>query len=117
MFAAASPLAALLTAGLLSAIPGVTDNIPLVVLFSGGTVLYAATSHILPSVSTHSGGRGGAGGVGGGGGAQHQHSQHNAHAGGLDRAQLVFVSLGMLLPWVLSATVFGAGGHHHGHHS
>lgn len=102
LFAAASPLAALLTYGLLSAVPGITDNIPLVVLFSGGTVLYAATMHILPG-AMH----------GGGGKAQGQHHHHSHHNGTLDRSQLLLVSLGMLLPLVLSAAF---GEHHHHHH-
>jgi zinc transporter 9 len=99
MFAAASPLAAVITYGLLSALPGVTDNIPLVVLFSGGTVLYAATMHILPGAmqSSSSGGKG---------------AQQHQHGGAMNRSQLMLVSLGMLLPLVLSAAL---GGHHHHH--
>lgn len=100
MFAAASPLAAVLTYGLLSAIPGITDNIPLVVLFSGGTVLYAATMHILPGAMQHSN-------ISSSSKGQHQ------HGGSLDRSQLLLVSLGMLLPLILSAAF---GGHHHHHH-
>lgn len=99
MFAAASPLAAVLTYGLLSSLPGITDNIPLVVLFSWGTVLYAATMHILPGAMHHSS-------SGGKGAQQHQ------HRGALNRSQLMLVSLGMLLPLVLSAAL---GGHHHHH--
>lgn len=103
LFAAASPLAALLTYGLLSAVPGITSNIPLVVLFSGGTVLYAASMHILPGAMRSSSSTSSKG-------AQH----HHQHAGSMDRSQLLLVSLGMLLPLVLS-TVF-AGHHHHHHH-
>lgn len=101
LFAAASPLAALLTYVLLSAVPGVSRNVPLVVLFSGGTVLYAAAMHILP------GALGGHGGEHGG--KQQQQQQHER---GTRRSQLLLVSLGMLLPLLLSAA-FGEGGHHH----
>ena len=100
LFAAASPLAAVLTYGLLSAVPGITDNIPLVVLFSGGTVLYAATVHVLPS-AMH------AGPVS----KDHEHTGR-PQDGSSGRSQLLLVSLGMLLPLVLSAA-FGHGHHHH----
>jgi zinc transporter ZupT len=96
LFAAASPLAALLTYGLLSAVPGVTRNVPLVVLFSGGTVLYAAAMHILPEALR---------------GGEHGGKQQER---GARRAQLLLVSLGMLLPLLLSA-LFGGEGHHHHH--
>jgi hypothetical protein len=98
LFSAASPAAAILTYGLLSALPGVTDNIPLVVLFSGGTVLYTAM-HIL---------------FGGGASATHSSSSAGSKApqqhGHAERAHVMFVSLGMLIPLVLNA-VFG---HEHG---
>lgn len=100
LFAAASPLAALLTYGLLSTVPGVARNVPLVVLFSGGTVLYAAAMHILP---------GALGGQGGEHGGKQQPQQHER---GARRSQLLLVSLGMLLPLLLSAA-FGGDGHHH----
>jgi zinc transporter 9 len=100
MFAATSPLAAVLTYGLLSALPGITDNIPLAVLFSGGTVLYAAAMHILPGAMQQSSSSGGKG------------AQQHQHGGAMNRSQLTLVSLGMLLPMVLSAAL---GGHHHHH--
>eukprot|EP00878_Enallax_costatus_P030046 GHUV01032656.1.p2 GENE.GHUV01032656.1~~GHUV01032656.1.p2 ORF type:complete len:143 (-),score=35.51 GHUV01032656.1:239-667(-) len=107
VFAAASPVAALLTYFTLSALPLMStgSNIPLAVLFSGGTVLYAATMHILPSAL---------------GGHEHQH-QHGtsvedaATPSKLGRSHqqlqqqqsgkktLLLVSAGMLLPLVLSA--------------
>lgn len=103
LFAAASPLAAVLTYGLLSTMPGITDNIPLVVLFSGGTVLYAATMHILPSaMQSSSRGR-----------STSKTHQHHEHGKTLDREQLLYVTLGMLIPLVLTAAF---GGHHHHHH-
>jgi zinc transporter 9 len=104
LFAAASPLAAVLTYGLLSAVPGITDNIPLVVLFSGGTVMYAATVHILPS-AMH------AGPIMAPGCQDHEHTGR-PHGDSSGRPQLLLVSLGMLLPLVLSAA-FGHGHHHH----
>lgn len=112
LFAAASPVAAVLTYGLLSALPFMSQggNIPLAVLFSGGTVLYAATMHILPS-------------------ALGSHGQAHHHVDSLGGAaisektsraspqlmqqrqliQLLLVSAGMLMPLVLTAVV------HHEH--
>jgi hypothetical protein len=51
-FSAIAPAAALLTFFLLRLSPGMNqpEQVALVVLFSGGTVLYAACIHILPSV-------------------------------------------------------------------
>ncbi|KAF6256235.1 Zinc/iron permease [Scenedesmus sp. NREL 46B-D3] len=119
LFSLASPAAALLTYLALSALPflSVGSNIALAVLFSGGTVLYAATMHILPgALGRHSHLQ-----------HQHQHGGSSAAGAGLSlkgrsskdgmqpvavqqRGQLLLVSLGMLLPLVLSA-VF-----HHDHH-
>jgi zinc transporter ZupT len=52
LFCGMSPLAAILTYGIFSQLPGVTTtmNIALCVLFSGGTFLYAACIHIFPSI-------------------------------------------------------------------
>lgn len=52
VFSATAPTAALLTYALLGAVPLLTSPtaVSLVVLFSGGTFLYAATMHILPEV-------------------------------------------------------------------
>lgn len=104
LFAAASPLAAVLTYGLLSAVPGITDNIPLVVLFSGGTVLYAATMHILPSAMRGSSSTSSRN-------TSKAHQQHE-HGKTLDREQLLYVTFGMLIPLVLTAAFAG---HHHHH--
>ena len=54
-FSSASPLAALITYGLIGAIPALSSasSTALCVLFSGGTFLYAACMHILPEVVGH----------------------------------------------------------------
>lgn len=54
-FSSASPLAALVTYGLIGAIPALSSasSTALCVLFSGGTFLYAACMHILPEVVGH----------------------------------------------------------------
>lgn len=54
-FASASPIVALLTYGLIGAIPALSSGAAtaLCVLFSGGTFLYAACMHILPEVIGH----------------------------------------------------------------
>lgn len=53
-FAATMPVTTLLTYWLLAAVPGAQQEggsvVPLCLLFSGGTVLYAATMHILPEL-------------------------------------------------------------------
>jgi zinc transporter ZupT len=96
-FAAASPLAALVTYVLLARLPFVTTggNIALILLFSGGTVLYAASQHIQPST---------------------QHSHGGANEGGsghgLDRISLGLMTAGMLAPLLLSALLHDEG---HGH--
>lgn len=102
LFAATSPVAALLTYCAMSALPfmSTASNIPLAILFSGGTVLYAATMHILPSALE--------------GHLQHQHGPSVGGAVGSSKLgrsqqqqsskkQLLLVSAGMLLPLVLSA--------------
>lgn len=111
LFAAVSPLAALLTYLLLTFISSTTSqgsSIPLAVLFSGGTVLYAATMHILPSAL---------------GSHQHQHECDTLRSDSDRRSrtqqmlvhtnkkakQLLYVSVGMLVPLMLSAVV------HHEH--
>lgn len=54
MFAATMPVTTLITYWLLAAVPGAQREggtvVPLCLLFSGGTVLYAATMHILPEL-------------------------------------------------------------------
>lgn len=54
-FSSASPLAALMTYGLIGVIPALSSasSTALCVLFSGGTFLYAACMHILPEVVGH----------------------------------------------------------------
>lgn len=54
-FSSASPLAAVVTYGLIGAIPALSSasSTALCVLFSGGTFLYAACMHILPEVVGH----------------------------------------------------------------
>ena len=54
-FSSASPLTALVTYGLIAAIPRLSSPAAtaLCVLFSGGTFLYAACMHILPEVVGH----------------------------------------------------------------
>lgn len=53
-FSAMMPVSTLLTYWLLAAVPGAQQEggvvVPLCLLFSGGTVLYAATMHILPEI-------------------------------------------------------------------
>lgn len=54
VFAATMPVTTLLTYWLLATVPGAQEEgggvVPLCLLFSGGTVLYAATMHILPEL-------------------------------------------------------------------
>ena len=54
-FSSASPLAAVITYGLIGIIPALSSasSTALCVLFSGGTFLYAACMHILPEVVGH----------------------------------------------------------------
>ena len=61
MFAAAAPAATLVTLCVLRALPILTSpsSVALAVIFSGGTLTYAATMHILPGVLA-GGGHGGA---------------------------------------------------------
>lgn len=87
-FSLASPLAALATYVLLTSAPALSSDagIALAVLFSGGTFLFAAAVHVLPSVS---------------GSSQP-----------LTRPQLAAAAAGMLLPLLLSAAI----PHDHHHH-
>jgi hypothetical protein len=113
LFAAASPLAAVATYGLLSRTPLVAHHIPLVVLFSGGTVLYAATAHILPSALASASAAASSSSPGGDGDVHgHVHGQGAAaeHAHGLDRRQLLLVTAGMAAPLLLSSLF-----HEHAH--
>jgi zinc transporter ZupT len=57
LFAAMSPVTAVVTYVLFGQLPGVTSqlNVALCVLFSGGTFLYAACIHIFPSIIASSG--------------------------------------------------------------
>ena len=86
LFSAAAPAATLATYSLLGSLSVLSSPaaVALCVIFSGGTFLHAATMHILPEVLSGSGGGG--------------------HMSG---AQLAAVTLGSLLPVVLSW------GHHH----
>jgi len=86
MFSVAAPAATLATYGLLGSLTFLSSPtaVALCVIFSGGTFLYAATMHILPEVLA-SGGNGGR----------------------MSSAQLAAVTVGSLLPVVLSW------GHHH----
>ncbi len=54
-FSSASPFSALLTYGLIGAVPALSSasSTALCVLFSGGTFLYAACMHILPEIVGH----------------------------------------------------------------
>eukprot|EP00877_Chromochloris_zofingiensis_P005743 jgi/Chrzof1/1516/Cz10g10210.t1 len=85
VFAATSPIMALLTYLTLSHAPGMTSDgsVALCVLFSGGTVLYAACIHILPALM-------------------------GPH-GSLSSSKLLALTVGMVLPMVLSLTI------HHSH--
>ncbi len=73
MFSAMMPVSTLITYWLLAAVPGAQQDggvvVPLCLLFSGGTVLYAATMHILPEIMS-------AASAGAGGGAQHLSMSH-----------------------------------------
>ncbi|WIA16388.1 hypothetical protein OEZ86_007876 [Tetradesmus obliquus] len=118
LFSLASPAAALLTYAALSALPGLSggSSIALAVLFSGGTVLYAATMHILPDAlgrhTHHQHSSSSTAAAGPGLSLKGRSSKAGMHAAGLhQRGQLLLVSLGMLLPLVLSAVFH----HEHGH--
>ena len=54
-FSSASPMAAVMTYGLIGVVPALSSasSTALCVLFSGGTFLYAACMHILPEVVGH----------------------------------------------------------------
>lgn len=84
LFSAAAPAAALATRALLGSVPALTSPaaVALVLLFSGGTFLHAATMHILAEVL-------GSSGCGG-------------HGGAMGRAQLLAVGAGCVLPALLS---------------
>ncbi|KAK9825650.1 hypothetical protein WJX81_005153 [Elliptochloris bilobata] len=86
LFAAASPMAAVVTFGLLAAAPALSSEagIALCVLFSGGTFLYASCIHILPEVM--------------------------AQIAGMTLQQVAAVVIGSLVPLVGNAL---QGPHHH----
>lgn len=105
-FSAASPAAALLSWLALAHLPGQGGAaVPLAVLFSGGTVLYAATAHILPSALGHSHhGHHSSGTSSDTGTAAGATRRPAAAAAPLSaRAQLLLLSAGMLAPLLLSA--------------
>eukprot|EP00879_Flechtneria_rotunda_P018086 GHRR01018959.1.p1 GENE.GHRR01018959.1~~GHRR01018959.1.p1 ORF type:complete len:320 (+),score=120.12 GHRR01018959.1:967-1926(+) len=123
LFASASPIAALLTYFLLTAMPaaGGGGNIPLAVLFSGGTVLYSATMHILPDLldtgrQHHHHALTSANGLG-----KPQHRSKGAAPGsstsghqaqGASHSRLLLVTLGMVVPVLFAGLLHRDHVHH-----
>jgi hypothetical protein len=102
-FAAASPASALATYALLGALPSARAEGPglaLVLLFSGGSVLYAAAMHILPAAlgTTHCAG-----------GSHHGGRPAGRSASLGDADTLVMFTVGLIVPVLLGATA------HHAH--
>lgn len=143
VFAAASPISALVTYAALSMVASKADEegggfaVALALLVSGGTVLYAAAVHVLPealeapNLAAHavSGGHDSRGSCGGDvddveqqglisgavGGSSGVASCSAAEAQRQRRKVLLWLTSGMAIPLLLSATMHHEHGHHHGH--